>query len=1341
MQADIELEAHRRWLGFLQPQGLVVSPIAMHQAQWVVPRMASADQEAFAALLVSSQDSRGEKRLGIGTHAWDIFQWLGWQAQGVAGAPGGPALSPGLEVVLPEYAETLSPDWVVLNPRSQTGAPEPLLLVKILPGLEDLDILAEDDGRHWHATPQAKLERLMRETGVPIGLLAGETQIRLIYAPRGESSGSLTFPLGALVQPINRTILSAFRLILSWSRFAFGPSQPDSLPKVLEESRKYQAQVTSKLADQVLAGLYEWMRGFQSANQRAQGALLDAVLREEPDLVYSGLLTVMLRLIFILFAEERGLLPRHRIFVRHYSLIALHARLRSDYARNPDTMDHRFGAYAHLLTLFRLLFDGHERPDCPLPRRHGDLFNPDRYPFLEGRPPGVHRSLGERFDAPLVPDGTVFRVLDNLLILDGERLSYRTLDVEQLGAVYETMMGFRVEIAQGNTLGIRTKNAKRRGADIMVNLDTLLGLPAKERAKQFKAWTDRDLPAKKKAEVEKAGDLTALVEALRGIASPFTPVAQAAGSLLLQPTEERRKTGSHYTPRSMTEPIVDRALKPLLEAMGTDPSPEQILALKVCDPAMGSGAFLVAVCRYLADTLVESRKRRHETVALPADEDEVIFARRQVAQRVLYGVDRNAFAVELAKLSLWLATLARDHAFTFLDHSLRHGDSLLGLSLDQIRRLDWLAQGTENLSTEFYIAPKMALAKRMREQIAQAPDSESEGVLRNWMRTAEEELRDLRSIGDAVIHAYFGAEKPKAKRAQLLGAQARIQTWLDGDRTTPLRVEETADKGAEAHPLVPFHWELEFPEVFAAGGFSCILGNPPFAGKNTITAGNGPLYLDWLLDAHEPAHGNADLVAHFYRRAHTLLRPGGTFGFISTNSAFQGDTRATGLGYLVQHGVTLYYAQKRYKWQGAAAVVVCIVQGIKGSWAGQCVLDGRGVDRITSFLFHTGSDIMPQRLPSNEGQSFQGSIILGMGFTFDDTNPEEATPLAEMHRLIAKDPRNGELIFPYIGGEEVNKDPEHKHHRYVINFGERSLDEARNWPDLLAIVEEKVRPSRMLDNRKVRRDYWWRFAERTPALFEATQTLRQVLACSRVSTFHAFTFLDTKMVFSERLVIIANDSFSFFALLQSNIHETWSRFFGSTLEDRLLYTPSDCFQTFPFPVAYRDMNSLQIVGKHYFELRAEVMRGKNQGLTDTYNYFHDPACADTDIQSLRAAHAAMDAAVLAAYGWTDLALTYEFILDYTEDEDDTEAGESGRPSTKKKPYRYRLPDILQDEILGRLLALNQQQAREQGVLLSTTLPSPADSADLEDAKPKQALQKPGGKGKQQKSVVDLPLFQ
>ena len=356
------------------------------------------------------------------------------------------------------------------------------------------------------------------------------------------------------------------------------------------------------------------------------------------------------------------------------------------------------------------------------------------------------------------------------------------------------------------------------------------------------------------------------------------------------------------------------------------------------------------------------------------------------------------------------------------------------------------------------------------------------------------------------------------------------------------------------------------------------------------------------------------------------------------------------------------------------------------SYNGPIILDGKPVPKITAFLFHAGGNEDPKPLMANAGKSFQGSIVLGMGFTFDDTNLD-ATPLTEMQRLIEKDPRNAERIFPYIGGEEVNSSPTHSHHRYVINFGEMKEEEAREYPDLMAIVEEKVKPERLKIKDKIGKEKWWLFLRNRPELLKAIAPLDRVLVISRVGQHGTFTFIPTKIVYSDSLVVIALPTYSTFTLLQSRIHEIWARFFGSSLEDRLRYTPSDCFETFPFPEDWETNPILETIGKEYYEYRAQLMQRNQKGLTDTYNRFHDPDETDEDILYLRELHQQMDRAVLDAYGWTDIAPECQFLLDYQEEEETS--------SKRKKPWRYRWDEDVHDEVLARLLELNQERYDEE----------------------------------------------
>ena len=1288
---DPNTRAHLEWLGFIQPNGLVVSAPALVKAGAILNRQDAEGQGLLAGYLDQRAvvPGRASERCvrDFREFASAVLGW-GFSSKGYAGTEEAPVPAD-LTVVLADYGETLYPDFAVRERDPRNSASPWQLLVQMLDTAQDFDKATSGAGG-LEASPQGRTERLLRGTGVPAGVLFNGVALRLISAPRGESSGWMDFRFTDLINTAGRPLCSALRLLLSEQRLLALPRE-QRLAALLESSRKYQNEVSERLSEQVLHALYELLRGFQAAHDTSGGELLREPLSEEGDRndIYRGLLSVILRLVFLLYAEERGMLPEDESFARYYSLTGLYQRLREDAALNPDTMDQRFGAWAQLLVLFRLIHDGaraHRTGGAvSLPERRGALFDPDRFRFLEGRSGGGVRQTIERVLPPHISDGVVYRVLEKLLVLDGERISYRTLDVEQIGSVYETIMGFRLETATGRSVAV--KPAKKLGAPNTIDLDALLAQPNARRGRWLQERADRtitDKVTKGLREAETVDDLHVALD--RVLDKDATPDIAPPGALVLQPNEERRRSGSHYTPRELTEPIVRHTLAPLLDRLrgedGRAPTPEQILELKICDPAMGSGAFLVETCRQLADALINAWGAHGAMPIIPPDEDEVIYARRLVAQKCLYGIDRNPMAVDLAKVSLWLSTLARDHPLTFVDHALRHGDSVVGLPRRQMEALHW-KRGQSPVLTGFGVQEALAEASELRRQIREADDTVTQRQLQNLWRDAHDALADVRLLGDLVLAAFFEGSKPKERESRRRAYQEAIL-----NRETRHHAVEIEQRRTAQMSFAPFHWEIEFPEVFEREnpGFDGFVGNPPFAGKNSVAAGNVTGYPHWLKEMHEESHGNADLVAHFYRRAFSLVRDGGTLGLIATNTIAQGDTRSTGLRWICEHGGEIYRATKRVEWPGDAAVIVSVLHVARGEYAGNMVLDGETVDRITAFLFHRGGHANPVRLSANAGKSFVGSYVLGRGFTFDDTDKKGvASPLAEMQRLIDSDPRNREVLFPYIGGEEVNTSPTHAHHRYVINFADRSEAECRRrWPDLMAIVENRVKPTRTKDNRASYRNHWWQHAERRRDLYASISRLERLLVISRIGNAFAFTFLPSGTICNEKTVVFPFTQTGAFAVLQSRVHEVWARFFGSTLKDDLQYTPSICFDAFPVPEDWATEAALEAAGKVYYDYRAALMVDNEKGMTKTYNRFHDIYETDPRIVKLRALHAAMDRAVLDAYGWTDLPTDCEFLLDYEIDE-----ATWGR---KKKPYRYRWPDAVREEVLGRLLALNAERA-------------------------------------------------
>ncbi|EDX83591.1 hypothetical protein S7335_771 [Synechococcus sp. PCC 7335] len=1294
MAQDYDQYLHKEWLGLLQPEGLVVSPPALVDAQAFVDKSKALTLQPVLQAIAQPVLPNGKAQTHVQQFEPLAQQILEWEPEDFEEQA---QLPESLSVPLPDYGETLRPDYAVVDPDSDGW----LLLVQCVPLAADLD---DDDTEEtgWKATYQQKFERLLKGTQIPIGVLWNGTSLRLVYAPSGESSGHVTFPIEAMTEVPGRTILGALEMLLGADRLFNSPTGK-TLPKLLEASRNYQAMVSTQLAEQVLDALWELLRGFQAADaQREDGPSggLQSLVEEDSQHVYGGLLTTLMRLVFLLYAENQGLMPDDEIYQGNYSVSGLYEKLREDAVHYPDTMDQRYGAWAWLLSLFRLVYEGGGAYEAYLPARHGQLFDPKEYVFLEGEQ-----------EIPRVADGVIYRMLQKLLILNGERLSYRALDVEQIGSVYEAIMGYEVEIAESQSIAVRPK-------DVVINLEALLEAKPKDRAKLLKAEGELKLSGKAATALKTAGSVPELLAALERRVSRRTTQVLMPGALYLQPGEERRRTGSHYTPRKLTQPIVETTLRPIFERLGSQPTAEQILELKVCDLAMGSAAFLVEVCRQLAERLVAAWDYYGMPEDVPDAVEPLLYARRLVAQRCLYGVDKNPFAVNLAKLSLWLVTLARDLPFTFVDHALKCGDSLVGLTRKEI--IAFGRDPVQDLPLMKYGQEQILAATVLRSQI-QAGDTLSDGdaalKYQQW-QGAEAKLLQVRMLGDVAVAAFFDgcgkSKKDKAVLVQEYGAIVRAQPEQVVEISRKLRERENS--------VAPLNWDIEFPEVFDREnpGFDVIVGNPPFLGGTKISTSYGKDYLYWLLDSYDFSGNRMDLVAYLFRRGFALLRESGCLGLIATNTIGQGDTRSGGLAQIRKQGGWIYNVSRRCRWPGLAAVVVSIIHIQKGNRSLAPIKDRQCVQEINSYLFHTSNDEEPATLKANSEKCFEGSKPYGQGFLFDDSD-HKANSITEMNRLIEKNPKNAERIFPYIGGEEVNNSPTHSSHRFTIDFGEMTEDEASHWPDLVAVLREKVKPERSRKAKDVAAWPWWRYWRSRPKLYTAARKLEHVLVVSRISTQYVIAVMQSNMVFSERLDVFALSWSAGLSVLQSRIHEIWARFFGSSMKDDLLYTPTTCFETFPFPENWESVPILQNIGQTYYRFRADLMVRNNQGLTDTYNRFHDPQETDSEILKLRGLHNQMDRAVLNAYGWPDIDTTCGFALDYLDiDEtnlppeaqdriasgdlhfsDTAEAAafdnliQASQKRRKKLPWRYRWPESTHDEVLARLLDLNQQRYEEE----------------------------------------------
>lgn len=1315
MAKDPALRAHEDWIGLVQPVGLVVSPVALVNAQAITDKNVKVEQDALKRLIDASVEfdrrSGREETPRIESLRDFVTDVLGWQESDLGNDVDA------YNVALEDYGETLRVTHVVRT--SDTPDAAPLLLIKVLPTGTDYDDSKHYKERLWQASAQARFERILWEHNVPAGILYNGTSLRLVYVPRGETSGHITFPLAAMCEVSNRPMLSALKLLLSPERLWTLPAK-QRLPAILEESRKYQNQVSTELAEQVLGALAELLKGFQAADEHARGGLLGEVLRDDPDEVYGGLLSVLLRLVFVLYSEDRGLLPDDDVYREGYSVTRLFERLREDAALNPDTMDLRYGAWGQLVALFRLIHDGgayksDNGENVKLPKREGQLFNPDTYAFLEGRRWNVLRQ--EKAPIPRVSDGVVYRVLERLLLLDGQRLSYRTLDVEQIGSVYEGLMGFRLERADGPSIGVRPHH-------VVIDVKKLLEQKPAERAKWLKESAACDLAAKAAAAMKDAKSVDDAVTALSSKISPRTPGLLPAGSLYLQPTDERRRSGSHYTPRALTRPIVETALRPIFERLSEEardarkgPTPDQILDLKVCDPAMGSGAFLVEACRQLGEKLVDAWTRHNEYPDVPPDEAPLLHAMRKVATRCLYGVDKNRFAVELAKLSLWLATLAKDHPFTFVDHTLRCGDSLLGLSRAQIAGFSWEAEPARIYASQ-WIEDAIQEALIERRTIGSLGDTTDNHEKALALKRAEDDISSVRLIGDAAVAAFFSSTKPKEQKEERDRLLNVVLAWQKDRAGYQPLVDAQLGLRQTQSATSPFHWEIEFPEVFSrnGAGFDVIVGNPPFMGGSRLSTALGESYETCLKATWPSLVGKIDLVVFFFHRAAGLMRSSGTVALIATYRIADGANALVGLRPLTVAPWAIYWAYRDRRWPGLASTRVSQIAFQRRPITKPVVLEG-------SVVTHIGCDLRASTdlssafdLRANADRSFLGAKPDSLGFMLSDK---------ERDQIVAHSPTEAEAIRRYIIGSDITSRPLSDGSRWIVDFTDFDEAEARSrFPLCFSLVSERVKPGRMALKRAAYREHWWQFTEPQRRAHQTARVHNRILGISRVTKHFVWQWIDPQQVISDKIAFVVSQSDAVFGVIQSCFHEYWSLRRSGKLGVTFSYSPTACFRSFPFPIWTPEHEA--DVGRVAAQLdacRRRISASDAIGLTEIYNRFHDRNSSDDEIEELRQLHGMLDVAVSKAFGWGDLDLRRVWVESVIDNDDDDEFEE---PQTE---WLFVTQEVEHERLLARLLELNRQRAEEERLLgaEATTKTEAAAGFALEAQAPK--AKKPAKKAK------------
>lgn len=1462
----------------------------------------------------------------------------------------GQSIPAGLEARQPEHGEVLRPDFVLVNPSGHAEPRKPRLLVCILPPGTDLDKPLPD--RRWKASPSSRMAELCHAANVPLGLVTNGDHWLLVWAPRGETTGYASW--FAHLWSEEPLTFRAFISLLRASRF-FAVAPSDTLEALYTESARDQSEVTDQLGLQVRQAVQVLIQSLDRLDATHGRTLLAGTSEKE---LYNAALTVMMRLVFLFCAEEKGLLLLgNHLYDEHYAVSTLREQLREAADRHgEELLESRHDAWCRLLAIIRAIHGGIEHDELRLPAYGGGLFDPDRYPFLEGRAADTQWQSTPAH--PLeINNRVVLHLLEALQTLETKlpdtserqrlRLSFRALDIEQIGHVYEGLLDHTAKRALDVVLGLGGKKGEEPEI-LLTKLEELAGGPAvlpedpahnqqpllmaadapaailpfptgkgsssysppEELVDYLHEATGRSKSALKKCLMDRTrvddGKLRIACgndDRLVARVTPFSallredtfgrPLVFPTGSLYVTTGSDRRSTGTHYTPRSLTEPIVQHTLEPLVYIGPAEGLPKEqwklksakeLLALKVCDMAMGSGAFLVQTCRYLAERLVEAWEaaesggrgagsgereegagfentklsglgsleaqhgsgravlpghtdvsqggtvrshepnptgsqlgaresgggtrteldqgipesfehspgviarggnpppagatcgpassgpddapartlRAHQPDAvpsspspgtqtglthplpppaprsplpaqrllvmpdgslstgnaseylLPKDEGErLTLARRYVADRCLYGVDINPMAVEMAKLSLWLITLQRDRPFTFLDHALKCGDSLLGVtSVQQIENFS-LRPGERQVTfatANLFRYVDEASAKRRALEDLPSNDHTQIETKNRLHAEAEAATAKVKAVADCLIALELRGLDGDAYEDQRAAEAEKVQRLIreDGDREAGGEVRGMGGKvqGASGprirvpapRPSLlathargqlrgrhPFHWPVEFPEVFARGGFDAFVGNPPFIGGAKLETAFGSDYraiiVARIANGLTGTRGTADLATYFLLRTEILSRREGMVGLIVTNSLGQGDAREVGLNQVLKRRHEIVRSVPSSCWPGAATVYYAMVWVFVGEWRGEHFVDGKSVSSIdASMNAAESSSPAPAKLKANENVTFEGAKLSGEGFV---------VPNEQARQILQRDSQNGRALKPYLTGTLLNNQPLLTPDDYIVTFfswplsrqsapGDYTGPVASEFPECLEWVERNVKPQRDALppttpwNRKLRK-FWWHFGQWRWALDDALAKVSKVLVLSRVTPHVMVDWADKTWVFSDRLTVFATDDVAMFALLQSSFHDIWSWRYGTTNLSLLSYSPAACFLTLPIPAGLTGLNR---TSESYHASRREIMQTRQEGLTKTYNRFHDRGEQSADIARLRALHVELDQAVAAAYNWGDLDLGHGF-----------------HPT--KQGERYTLSETARRTVLDRLLALNHQRYAEE----------------------------------------------
>jgi len=1124
---------------------------------------------------------------------------------------------------------------------------------------ESLDKRPEN--KSLRVSPHALVQEYLNYSEHLYGLVTNGKQIRLLRdASRLMRLSYVEFNLEKIMEEdLYSDFVILYRLLHKSRMPQTGDGGAESIiEKYHQEGLEAGATIRNKLGDSVKATIANLAEGFVNHPENKNLRDIIAANTFNTDEYYKQMLRIIYRVLYLFVIEERNLVYAeskeketkrfNQIYFKHYSLLRL--RKLAKRIAPPDAANH-YDLWMSLVNTFALFEKSETGKKMGLMALQGDLFS---YNAIASNQYDLHESH--------LANDVLFKAIKALGYFETDNqvliaVNYGGLDVEEFGSVYEGLLELKIKI-----------------------------------------------------------------EAIPG-SDKYT--CNLIGS------SERSKSGSHYTPEELVQPLIKHSLQYIIDERKEKPDAEQqLLDIKVCDVACGSGHILLSAARKIALELACIRETTASKSKEKVEQPSPMYLRqamRDVIRNCIYGVDKNPLAVELCKVALWLEAHNPNEPLNFLDHHIKCGDAIVGLAhREELENgiadeaFKTLPGDDKDISSTYAKQNKAERRERITKELQIKADFEASTTAN--VQEAMEEYKSfnklsentpeeieakqraynkfldgkgftfLKTMADSQVAQFF-IPKTTVNKDKLI-TDNEYRQILAGQKGW--QGQKTAMATAVAQKERIFHWFLEFPEVFQKDGFNCILGNPPFLGGSKLSNTFGDSFLNFIHANYAPAKGWCDLVGYFFRRNFKILTSNGYTALISTNTICQGDTREGSLEQILIHGGEIIFAVKSTPWPGKANVDVTLISIHNGEWAGKKILNGISVPNISSYLGDTKNENNPMKLLANKSICHKGFEANGLGFVL---------AIDEAKQLLKKDIKNREVIKPYLSGDDVASSPNHEPSRYIIQFDELSENSAKEFPDPYQICFDRVRPERLLkDSKKYPRlvNEWWKFWMNKKDLAEQLKYLEKCLVIPRVGKYQNFVLSKTDLIFHEKVIVVTKSNGIYISILNSIFHDAWIWKYSSTLGSGTLnYSPSDCFETFPFPqsLSKETNKKLEIIGEQYHGHRKQLLLLMQLGLTKTYNLFHtkdltieeiqkaskqdETTCkkAYDDIVKLRALHQEMDEAVLDDYGWSDLKLQHDFYeVDYLPEND---------------RVRYTINPDARKEVLKRLLELNHTIYEEE----------------------------------------------